>query len=51
MCSSLSKLCSRLRAGRAPDRTALSAAYPEIAPWLARRLALVELLYSVSQEG
>jgi hypothetical protein len=40
-----------LRAGLPPDRSALTAAHPGLAPWLERRLRMTELLHEVSGRG
>ncbi len=39
----------QLRAGQVPDRTTWVAAHPQLAPWLERRLSLVEVIYRVAR--
>jgi WD40 repeat protein/tetratricopeptide (TPR) repeat protein/tRNA A-37 threonylcarbamoyl transferase component Bud32 len=43
------RFLEQLRAGEEPDRRALVAAHPDIAPLLDRRLALVEMMFQAAQ--
>src|SRR5262245_7440282 len=43
------RFLEQLQAGEAPDRPALVAAHPELAPGLERRLALVETMFRVAR--